>query len=256
MLYEYLGEELSSEERTKVETHLASCSSCASEVESLRSTVTLLPRVSGEPSEERTPEFWQTFASGVEQKLDGNNGQRKATRPTLWEIIESSLLFHPRLIAALSGALALIGIAVVGWHLRTLPTNPTADGLEPEQPIQVAQESNRVGEYLRKSKTLLVGIVNTKPPQGQPLDLTVERRASRELLRETRYVRQQPMDRRSTQLINNLQKILVELANLKEDGTSVEIIRGGIHDENLLFKIRVAEALYDSSRFMNTKFTY
>ena len=51
--------------------------------------------------------------------------------------------------------------------------------------------------------------------------------------------------------MNDLEKILIELANIEEhrDLPNVEIVRGGIRQENLLFKIRMAEAMYDSSEF-------
>jgi hypothetical protein len=72
------------------------------------------------------------------------------------------------------------------------------------------------------------------------------------LVREARYLKQQPLDVRSRQLMNDLERILIELANTEEqnDLPNVEIIRGGIHQENLLFKIRMAEAMYDSAQFM------
>ena len=56
-------------------------------------------------------------------------------------------------------------------------------------------------------------------------------------------------------LIGDLEKILIELANIKEESglPNVEIVRGGIHQENLLFKIRMAEAMYDTTRFMKIR---
>jgi hypothetical protein len=49
--------------------------------------------------------------------------------------------------------------------------------------------------------------------------------------------------------VSDLEKILIQLENIKSqhDLPDVEIIRGGIHQENLLFKTRMAEARYDSA---------
>ena len=86
--------------------------------------------------------------------------------------------------------------------------------------------------------------------ENQQVDLSAERKYSRALLQEARYLKNQPMDNRSAKLIGDLEKILIQLANAKDQGDApdVEIIRGGIHQENLLFKIRVAESVFDSSR--------
>jgi len=81
------------------------------------------------------------------------------------------------------------------------------------------------------------------------VDLSSERKVSRDLIEEARYLQSQPLDRRSERLIGDMEKILIELANMKEQNElpNVEMIRGGIHQENLLFKIRMAESLYDTT---------
>ena len=52
------------------------------------------------------------------------------------------------------------------------------------------------------------------------------------------------MEARSARLIGDLEKILIELANIEEDQDipNVEMIRSGIRRENLLFKIRMTES--------------
>ena len=130
-------------------------------------------------------------------------------------------------------------------------------GVEPSESVElrstdtlrVMRAAERMERYLRKSKILLVGLSNMKTDAGHPLDLSAEREASRSLIKEARYLQTQDIDRRSARLISALNKILIELANLEEhnDIPGVEIIRGGINQENLLFKIRMAEAMNDST---------
>jgi hypothetical protein len=111
-----------------------------------------------------------------------------------------------------------------------------------------------MNQYLRKSKVLLVGLENMKTGEGRTVDLTAERKASRALVDESRSLKQQPLDLHSVQLMNDVDKILIELANTDESESSphVEMLRGGIRQENLLFKIRMAE---NSARFVNARAT-
>jgi hypothetical protein len=72
---------------------------------------------------------------------------------------------------------------------------------------------------------------------------------------EARYLRNQPLDARSAELVGDLEKIMIELANLEEehDLPNVELIRTGIRRENLLFKIRMAENLLEAGVIERTR---
>jgi hypothetical protein len=100
-----------------------------------------------------------------------------------------------------------------------------------------------VHDYLQQSKVLLIGIANLQPREGEQIELAVERTAARDLVRRARLLYSQPIDDRSQELVQELERILIELANmeLSADLPNVELIRGGIRKQNLLFKIRMAE---------------
>src|SRR6185369_5044246 len=104
--------------------------------------------------------------------------------------------------------------------------------------------------YITQSKTLLVGISNMKPVSETSYDLSVEQVKSKQLIQEARYLKEQPIDARAQRLIGDLERILIELANMKEEGNApnVEILRGGLHQENLLFKIRMEEKTFAPKR--------
>ena len=106
-------------------------------------------------------------------------------------------------------------------------------------PAQIA-----LADYFRKSKILLVGISNISANKGERIDLSTERQAARELIQQARYLDNRFLDDRSQQLIKALERILLELANMEQHANvpDVEIVRSGIHDENMLFKIRMAES--------------
>jgi hypothetical protein len=100
-----------------------------------------------------------------------------------------------------------------------------------------------VEEYLLGSRMLLIGFANMSPEQGKPTDLSLERTAARSLVRQARLLADEPLDERSQELVRELERILIELANLEEtaDVPAIEIIRTGVRQQNLLFKIRMAE---------------
>jgi hypothetical protein len=177
-------------------------------------------------------------------------------------LIESTLLLHRRALIRLSGGLAAIIVLMAGVLLLRQAPQPDRHQLveQPATDQQVPADitAERLHNYFSKSKVLLVGISNMKTNETEPLDLSAERSASRDLIREARYLRGGPIDGRSARLMGDLEKILIELANAKEEngGPSVEILRGGIRQENLLFKIRMAESMFDTTQVLQTENRY
>lgn len=108
-----------------------------------------------------------------------------------------------------------------------------------------------MSEYLRKSRTLLVEIANMRRGNTSAEDLNAEQQFSRVLVQEARALKQRGLDPRTARLVSNLEKIFIELANLEPTGErrNIELIRSGIVQENLLFKLRMAEASFDTARF-------
>ena len=102
-LYEFLRDKLPAEDRATMEGHIASCKECASELESLREALDLLPARAAAPSEERSSEFWNSFASKI---MTEAAPQKRSQRNPLGEFIdwiEESLLLRPRRVYALGG---------------------------------------------------------------------------------------------------------------------------------------------------------
>jgi hypothetical protein len=248
LLYEFATGGLSEREHSSVDLHVAGCSTCRSELDRLRSLLKVLPAGSVRPSEKRTGEFWDAFARNVESRIAAGNHHR-AAGPSVWEWLASLLLLRPRMVPLVAASLAVFGAAIFSWHMFLSQPNRTEAARRPAS----GQASERVGQYFRKSKVLLVGLANMRTTGDGSLDLSVEREASRALVHEARELKQRPLDRRSAQLITEMERILIQLATLEEtnDLPGVEIIRGGIQRENLLFKIRMAEARYDSTRFIH-----
>jgi hypothetical protein len=295
LLYDYLEGSLPETERASVADHLTSCGACAADLHRLEEALALVARPGRSPADARSEEFWTTFAAGVEQKIDARRTPRNRFGD-LRDAVHSFFFFRRGSMALAGMAVALVLLAVVLLN-RPVPTREvlfvdsskgpsiplepgretaqhTDTNVEDQQPpenlsspayttaradrsVRVEYARNRMSQYLRKSKMLLIGITNLDPAEGQPLDLSVERRASRELVREARYLKQRPLDPRVDELVDAMSRIMIELANTAgdEEIPNMEIVRSGIHQENLLFKIRMAEAVYDSAQFVYAKGT-
>jgi hypothetical protein len=258
LLYPYLQKELTPDEVQQVEDHVAACKECAMELTATQSALDVLPRSVKSASEERTEAFWDQFPMDVVRRIQGEDVPGKAHGSSFWEAIELLLVSRWKVLAPVGVALVVVGLFLLFRQpqqpLEVAHEQPVLTG----QPVQVERAAERAAQYFQKSKTLLVGISNMRTVEGQPVDLTSERRVSRELVHEARYLRQQPLDVRSTQLIGDLERILIELANMEKEADlpNVEMIRSGIHRENLLFKIRMAQPLYDSTRIAIKQTSY
>jgi hypothetical protein len=267
MFYEYLRDELAPSDRATVETHLSSCKECTDEFKALNETLSLFPAPTRMPSEERTEEFWHSFASSIIAKATARKRITKNPFAEVVDWIEEILLLRPRYAYAVGASITVALASLAFWTFITPTQRELSDDRQHGKPLghvsqlatygeTIDEQSGipvqRVNQYFRKSKTLLVGLANMKMNNAEPLDFSTERRVSRDLVREARYLKRQPLDVRSRHLMNDLERILIELENIEEqnDLSNVEIIRGGIHQENLLFKIRMAEAMYDSAQFM------
>lgn len=265
MLYEFLQDDLPLPDRQRVETHVASCRECRRELDAMRSTLGMMNLPVTRASEERPEQYWEEFSITVVQ--------RAITRRLSWgnpfveiiEWIEELFLLHRGYSFAATGTLAALLVIFALWTFHTprgqeTPLDETSVSLEhrttpapsfQETMNQTAVPSGRVGQYFRKSKTLLVGLTNLRSDGAEPQDFSAERRVSRGLLQETRYLKKQPIDPRSRRLMNDMEGILIELSNIdgNKDVSNMDIIRSGIHHGNLLFKVRMAEAMYDSAHY-------
>lgn len=240
-LFEFIRGELAPQEREAIERHLATCGDCRRDAETLGSLLSEFPRMENRPSSDRSDAYWQSFVSRVEQDLSENRSRSSlsqwvSTRLTWW----APTSWRPSV--ALIGAVSAIVLSIGLW-ITSRPFSgetPRGDG---GVPVMGVSSQQAVEEYLTGSRMLLIGIANMSPEEGKPIDLSLERTAARSLVRQARLLADEPLDERSQELIRELERILIELANLEEsaDVPAVDIIRTGVRQQNLLFKIRMAE---------------
>jgi hypothetical protein len=237
----------------RVHAHVAVCPSCAAGLEAIREAVAAFPRPASPPCDSRDGAFWTALANGVEEAIRSSPPAPRPLPARVRDGLDSFVSANRGRLLAATGTLALASAVLLFlWREAPAPENST----RPAEPapantvagIPVQDASLRMNDYLKKSRVLLVGLTNMKT-DGQDMDLSAERRQSRALIHEARYLRTQRLDARSAKLIGDLDRILIELANVEErdDVPDVEVIRTGIRKENLLFKIRMTENLMQAT---------
>jgi hypothetical protein len=106
----------------------------------------------------------------------------------------------------------------------------------------VAEELRAWNAYIRRSRLLLTGIVN----EPGRTELDIEQVTSRELIAETRALRVGVSDPEEERLLNAVEPLILKLANSSSAsaGRDVDLVRDGVRDQNLLFRLRLAETAY------------
>ncbi len=254
LLYEYVRNETMPGEDALVEKHIARCSRCASELEDLQKGFHVVPSTGINPADDLPEEFWLRFVDEVDRRIDDARPVKKPSFREEWDAILSFLVARQRWVVGLSGAVASIVVVLLIVNPFNSPTVTKVKPVvaEPVQPRQdIMQVNSRAGDYFRKSQALLVGISNMRIENNRPVDFSAEQQLSRELVHEARYLKQQPLDYRSVKVVGDVEKILIQLANAgaHQELPDFELIRAGIHQENLLFKLRMAESIYDTAHF-------
>lgn len=255
LLYDYATNALDDAARGEVEHHLADCSTCAEDFKELQSAIALVPQPTTVPSQERDEMFWAHLVMNVENEIRRKNQPRVNRFVAMVERVRLAFALRPAYQYAISGSLATMLLALLLFRWQPTEEQQVADSLPIQNdaasmPAKFNANQERVRQYFRSSRTLLVGLANVATDDAANFDVSEEKMKARTLIHEARFVKTQPLNNRTERLVNNLERILIELANLDEsnDISNVEIIRSGIRQENLLFKIRMAEASFDTAR--------
>jgi hypothetical protein len=252
LLYEYATSGLSSTERSEVEGHLRQCRHCASRLDDIRTILAALPPPGRRPSEERSPEFWQSLSDSVQRSIGQPVDRIPSLTRRVFEEITLAFAFNRRTVTLATGALVVAVLAFVVLRGPGSIRHAADSASVPTEVRMVDTSAQRMNQLLRQSKTLLVGLSNMRTDGTLPLDLRTERVASRRLLNETRELRRRPLDAESARLLDDIEPVMIKLANSSDQVgvPDIELIRSGIRRQNLLFKIRMAENVYGAGTAM------
>ncbi len=240
LLLAYHEDSLDADRRNELETHLQGCASCTDTLNTIREIGELFVHSPGDALPET---YWDTLVRGTMERIRAEQVPAE-TRSNLLREVLSMVRTIPRPAIAVA-----LGAAFCVLFLVFRPGENHTD----RQPALVGSRADsvalRTDRYLRRSQALLVGLANMKTPEDQPIDLTAERKLSRSLIRESRILKREPLDPVSAQIVCDIEPILVQIANVnpRDEQPAVHLVRTGIFERNLLFKVRMASVLRDST---------
>lgn len=211
--------------------HLAGCGQCGQRFGRLQrvlSAVDSVPAPSLPDGFERT--VWARLAPALPRR----------TRWTSW------LVFRPANLAWASAVLVLIAGAFFAGRL-TQPDVTSSPRMASAAEIREGILLTDLTEHLDRSQTMLVELVSGADPAGENVDISMEREVAEELVAANRLYRQAVSnsgDTAVTELLDDLERLLVELAASPEHVSSEDLqrVRHRVAAKDLLFKVRVVSA--------------
>jgi len=264
ILYHYGETDGGAVDRAAIEAHLAACSRCRAERDTLART---LAAVSTVPVPERAESYGQEVWQRLEPRLHGGAGilpagsvledagkpapqvhgkparQLEPGRRSRW----LDFFAWPRL--AMGGAVAaLLVAAFLAGRYWPGPKSPAAPAAEPIS----AQARDRVllaavADHMERSEILLMELENANAAGGRKIDISLQRQQAQELAAGTRLYEQAARQAGETglsNLLDDLGRVLVTVAHSPNTVTPAELteLRGRIEGPGILFKLQVVDS--------------
>jgi hypothetical protein len=217
-----------------VDTHLASCAACRDEFSRLQSTLAL---VDADQVPDPGPGFERRVWARLEPELEG-------MRRSSWL---SWLQPTPVRLGWAAGIAALIVAAFVAGRVSgPAPAPPPREASAAEQGGHDRVLVLEVVDHLDRSQMVLVELLNADLDQ-QSVNISNEQSRARDLVAANRLYRQsaaQIGDETTGDVLDELERVLIEIANVPEDAskTELEALRARIASRGLLFRVRVVNS--------------
>jgi len=183
-------------------------------------------------------EYWDNYWDKLEERLETSKKSSSIPWSALMRI----------------AAILFVGV-FIGYLIFGSPDIPNeiADSTNPD--IQMAALNKKTADVLEDSKILLLGIVNMNSPEdnSEIIDFSFQKKISNDLLLQTADLKQQLSkikNRRMVSLINELELILMQIANLEDDFDlpAIEMVKQGAENQSLLFKINMEHLLMEAKK--------
>lgn len=225
LILRYYGE-TERADQARVESHLESCAECQFAQHQLRRMMTL---VDAAAPVDAPPGFERTAWARLEPALDHD------TRST-WK----KVFWFPQWALA-GGVAALVVASFVAGRVSggdsVVPSSGAVAHVEPERVLQT-----EVGDHLDRTQMMLVELANAESDGADVLAGEQERAV--DLVAANRLIRQSAMQSGDAQIVDileDLERVLLEVANAPADVTSNDLtdLQSRITREDLLFRLRV-----------------
>ena len=220
--------EIDRADRARVDEHLASCEECQHAKEKLARVMAMVDTASAVEA----PEGFERIAwARLEPALDSTS--KRSLRSLFW---------FPQW--ALAGGIAALLVAAF-WAGRLTSVDPARPVTPPAmvaavEPGRVLQSA--VGDHLDRSQMILVELVNADTDYADVL--AGEQARAGDLVAANRLILQSALqsgDGQVVDILEDLERVLLEIANAPADVTSKEMtdLQSRITTEDLLFRLRV-----------------
>ena len=249
LFLESLYGELDMDRKETLKRHLAGCRECSEEYEKMAQTLrTMNKKAVPDPGRE----FWDGYWDKLELRMK---------REGLFDPLEARAQkrprfrfgFFPRWAYGAAGAVTILAVGILIGRLffsrPVIISRPVPTGTPSILPASSAGDlALRTSRYFERSKVILLALVNFDPGKKDVdgLQLPRQREVSYELVKEASALKsdlKKAKERQLEKLVTDLEVILMQIANLKSevDLTTVEIIKAGVEQMDVLFKISLSE---------------
>jgi len=229
LILHYYGETDRADE-ARVDTHLAGCGACQAANAQLRRVLMLVE--TSAPVEAR-PGFERDVWARLEPQLDASHTGGFGWKTVLW---------FPQWALA-GGVAALVLVAFMagrftgGVPAGVAPDTGVVADASPERVLHAA-----VGDHLDRTQLMLTELVNNDVDQADVF--AGEQARASDLVAINRLIRQsaaQSGDAGVADVLDDLERVLLEIANAPADVTSNELsdLKARITTQDLLFRVRV-----------------
>lgn len=245
-------QELNKEQKLFFENHLQECPKCRSEFKEANAMLNFMKkRVRKEPG----PVFWDDYREKLHDRMERENllhTKSKKKQETFFQFFQSFNL-SPRWVVQAAAALVLVVIGIFIGREIFPPAKAPGTQLEPSPVLVSGYEPGTklyqsTHNFIERSKVILLAMTNFDPKTEDSyiLNLPYQQRISRELLRQARGLKNELDDlrqRQLTDLISDLEIILLQVANLDSDSdtSAIELVKNGVKIRGILFEIQLTD---------------
>jgi hypothetical protein len=237
--------EIDRADEARVDEHLASCEACQIAKEKLARVMTMIDTA---PPVEPPAGFERIAWARLEPALDReqNVGPVRRRARAVYDLVFGKSAreggWFPQWALAGGVAALLVAAFFAGRISNTGPAAPASTSglvaqVEPERVLQSA-----VGDHLDRTQMMLVELVNAETDHSDVL--AGEQARAADLVAANRVIRQSAMQSGDAQIVDileDLERVLLEIANAPTDASSKQVtdLQSRITNEDLLFRLRV-----------------
>jgi hypothetical protein len=250
LIVEALYGELDPEAQSRFDSHIESCNACSETYERLRSTLEVMDeREQPDPGQG----YWDGYYNRLSARMERDESERRK-RGWLGRLFPglSGAPLNWAYRGVLAVVLILFGVVVGRVIIPERGANDDRLAAELGESASVTPLVERASaeacarQYIEDSQVLLLALVNFDPggEEDAMSDWTAERNRSRELVNQAASLKNEltePKQRRLRELVNELELIMLQIANLETAGDleAVDLIRSSVEDKNVMLKINL-----------------